>query len=81
MPAAQRAQVDAVLDDLVQFNIRSSEGDLLYESRLHEQLAFLMNSLDNAYQAPTKAEYAAFDDLKALSDADLSKLQAAMKSP
>jgi len=80
MPAAQRAQVDAILNDLVQFNIRSSEGDLLHESRLHEQLAFLMNSLDLAYQAPTKAEYAAFDDLKALTDADLAKLQTAMKS-
>src|SRR5215472_9466958 len=79
MPAAQRGQVDAVLDDLVQFDIRSSEGDLLHESKLHEQLAFLMNSLDLAYQAPTKAEYAAFDDLKALADADLAKLQTVMK--
>jgi photosystem II stability/assembly factor-like uncharacterized protein len=78
---AQRAQADGILNDLVQFNIRSSEGDLLHEARLHEQLAFLMNSLDLAYQAPTKAEYAAFDELRAQTDADLSRLQAIVKTP
>jgi hypothetical protein len=80
LPAAQRAQADAILDDLVQFNIHSSEGDLLHESHLHEQLAFLMNSLDLAYQAPTKAEYAAYDELSSEANADLVKLQAAMKA-
>jgi len=76
---AQRAQADAILDDLVQFNIRSSEGDLLHESRLHEQLAFLMNSLDLAFQAPTKAEYAAYDELRGEADADLSRLATVLK--
>jgi hypothetical protein len=80
LSATQRAQADAILNDLVQFNIHSSEGDLLHESRLHEQLAFLMNSLDLAYQAPTKAEYAAYDELSGEASADLVKLQAAMQS-
>ena len=81
MSAERRAQVDAALDDLAQFAIRSDEGDLLHETKLHEQLTFLMNSLDNAYQAPTKAEYAAFDELKALNDAGLARLEAALKTP
>ncbi len=76
LSAAQRAQVDAVLDDLVQLDVRSSEGDLLHESKIREQLAYLMNSLDLAYQAPTQAEYATYDELKAAADAGIARLKA-----
>ena len=38
-----------------------------------------MNSLDLAYQAPTKAEYAAYDELRAEAEADLARLTSALK--
>ena len=75
----QRTLADAALNDIAQFNIHSSEGDLLHESRVHEQLAFLLNSLDLAYQAPTKAEYAAYEELRAQAEAALARLTSAMK--
>jgi len=72
---AQQAQVDSAIDELVQFNVDSSEGDLLHELRIRDHLAFLMNSLDLAYQAPTSAEYAAYDQLRGEADAALSRLE------
>jgi hypothetical protein len=80
LPPPQRMRVDAALGDLVQLNIRSSEGDLLHETRLHEQLAFLMNSLDLAFQAPTKAEYAAYDEMRAEADAGLLDLHSSLNA-
>ena len=72
----QRAQVDNIVNDTVQFKVASSEGDLLHELRLRDHLAFLMNSLDLAYQAPTAAEYATYDELRSHADADLARLRA-----
>jgi len=66
LPAATRAQVNATLADLIQLDIHSSEGDLLHPLKVREQLGFLLNSLDPAYQRPTAAEYATYDDLEAL---------------
>jgi photosystem II stability/assembly factor-like uncharacterized protein len=76
----KRAQVDGVVDELVQFNVDSSEGDLLHELRIRDHLAFLMNSLDLAYQAPTKAEYATYDDLRGEADAALNRLRTILGS-
>jgi len=75
LSAAKRAQVDSVIDDLVQFKVLSSEGDLLHELHTRDHLAFLMNSLDLAYQAPTPAEYATYNDLRAEADAALNRLR------
>jgi photosystem II stability/assembly factor-like uncharacterized protein len=75
----KRAQLDAALGDLVQLNTRSSEGDLLHESKMRDHLAFLMNSLDLAYQAPTPAEYAIYDELRAQAAAEIARLRAAMQ--
>ena len=72
---AKRAQVDQVLNSVVQFDIHSDEGDLLHETRLRDYLAFLLNSLDNAFQAPTAAEEATYTDLKGQADAAISQLQ------
>jgi len=60
----------------VSFKVASSEGDLLWGTRLRDQLAFLMNSLDLAYEAPTPADYAAYDELHGLAAADLERLNA-----
>ena len=72
----KRAQVDAIVNSVVQFDIHSDEGDLLHETRLRDYLAFLLNSLDNAFQAPTAAEQATYTDLKTRADTAISQLQA-----
>ncbi|HET7813530.1 MAG TPA: hypothetical protein VFL13_04085, partial [Candidatus Baltobacteraceae bacterium] len=75
----KRAALDEEIASLVQLNVRSSEGDLLHESKLRDHLAFLMNSLDIAYQAPTAAEYATASELEAAADAGIGKLNALMR--
>lgn len=72
---AQRARVNAEIDDLVQLDIHSSEADTMHPTKIREQLAFLMNSLETAYDRPTSAEYATYQDLKALADAGEAKLR------
>jgi photosystem II stability/assembly factor-like uncharacterized protein len=75
LPAATRAQVDDAIGNLIQFNIHSSEGDLLHETKIREQLGFLINSLEGAYRKPTPAEYAAYDDLERLAVAGETRLR------
>jgi photosystem II stability/assembly factor-like uncharacterized protein len=72
---AQRAQVDAEVAQLVQLDIHSSEADVLHPTKIREQLAFLMNSLEGAYARPTAAEYATYADLQALAQAGEAKLR------
>jgi hypothetical protein len=78
LPAGKRARVDAAIGDLVQLQIHSSEGDVLHETKLREQLAFLANELESAYERPTAAEYATYDDLTARVDAGEARLQQAL---
>jgi photosystem II stability/assembly factor-like uncharacterized protein len=75
VPAARRAQIDAEIADLVLLNGSSSEYDVVYSTKLREQLAFLMNSLEGAYRKPTPAEYATYNDLKTLATAGELRLQ------
>ncbi|MFN2450115.1 MAG: WD40/YVTN/BNR-like repeat-containing protein [Candidatus Baltobacteraceae bacterium] len=75
----KRAQLQAAIDEAVQLDVHSSEGDLLHESKLRDHLAFLMNSLDMAYQAPTPAEEATFNDLNAEATATIARLNALMR--
>ena len=76
---ARQAEVDSVVNSVVQFKVQSTEGDLLHELRLRDHLAFLMNELDLAYQAPTPAEYAAYDEMRGESDAALNRLKGLMR--
>ena len=79
MSAAKRAQLDAVLSKVVEFRFASSEADVVLEDRLRDHLAFLMNELDLAYQAPTVAESATYnDDLRGQADAAIGQLKALM---
>lgn len=75
MSAAQAAAVNSEIADLVQLDVHSSEGDLLHETKVREQLGFLLNSLEAAYQRPTAAEYATFKDLDALATAGEARLK------
>ena len=80
LPAAKRAQVDGALADMVQLDShRSSESDLAHESKMRDALAFLLGSLDLANQAPTPAEYAVYNELRAQTAAEIARLRAAMR--
>jgi photosystem II stability/assembly factor-like uncharacterized protein len=77
LPAGKRASLDPAIASLVQLDNHSSESDVLHETKIREQLGFLMNSLENAYARPTAAEYATYQDLKALATAGEANLTAA----
>ena len=64
---------------MVQLNSHSSESDLLHESKMRDNLAFLAGSLDLAYQKPTPAEYAIYNELRAQAEAQIARLKAAMQ--
>jgi photosystem II stability/assembly factor-like uncharacterized protein len=76
MPASGRAAVNAAIDEMAMLDVHSSEADVVKPTKLREQLAFLMNSLEGAYQRPTPAEYSTYDDLKALAQAGEQRLKA-----
>jgi photosystem II stability/assembly factor-like uncharacterized protein len=76
---AKRAQLDAAIDRAVDLRFDSSEADVVFPTRLRDQLAFLMNSLDVGYQAPTAAEKETYDELKGQADAAIAQLEAAVK--
>lgn len=74
LPAEKRAQTESAIADLVQFDIHSTEGDVLHETKLRAHLAFLASELEMAYAKPTAAEYASFDELSAQADAGERRL-------
>ncbi len=73
-PQARRA-IDAEIAHLMLLGKRSSEYDSVLPTQVREQLAFLMNGMEGAYQAPTQAEYDSYDELKALADTGIARLQ------
>ena len=64
IPAGKRAELDKAIAAVYEANYRSSEADIMNPSKLRDHLAFLMNSLDLAYQAPTAAERDAAKELE-----------------
>ncbi|MFY9738931.1 MAG: hypothetical protein WAK11_07730, partial [Candidatus Cybelea sp.] len=63
------AALDAAIADVVQLKITSSEGGLLYETKLRDRLAALAADVEMAYDRPTAAQYAVFDELNRLATA------------
>jgi hypothetical protein len=72
------AALDAAIGEVVQLKITSSEGSLLYETKLRDRLAYLAADVDMAYERPTAAQYAVFDELDAKAVAAEAKLTTAM---
>jgi hypothetical protein len=72
------AALDAAIADAVQLQIMSSEGSLLHETKLRDRLAYLAADIDMAYDRPTAAQYAVFDELQGLAVAAQAKLASAM---
>jgi hypothetical protein len=78
MTPAARAAVDRAIGNLVMLKVHSSEADVLYEVKLREELAFLGNEIESAYDRPTAAEYGTYDDIQTDVTAALAALQAAV---
>ena len=74
------ADLDRIIGDLVQMQIRSSEGELLHEAKLRSHLAYLAADIDLAYARPTRAEYEVFQELDQQEKAGEQKLDAAIAS-
>jgi len=74
LPPSRRPALESAIDDLVYRGIHSSEGDELHESKLRTHLAFLANELETAYERPTVAEFATFDELQAQANTGIDRL-------
>lgn len=72
------AALNEAIDNVVQLHIHSSEGDLLYEAKLHSRLEYLGTGVGMARVAPTRAQYAVFKELKREARAGEEKLAAAV---
>jgi photosystem II stability/assembly factor-like uncharacterized protein len=67
--------LNAAIDNYVQMKIRSSEGDVLHETKLHGWLAYLASDVEVAWARPTAAQYAVFKDLDTQTKAAEQKLE------
>ncbi|MGB8150669.1 MAG: hypothetical protein WCE97_05685, partial [Candidatus Cybelea sp.] len=72
------AALDAAIAGAVQLDIKSSEGTLLHEAKLRDRLAALAADIEMAYDRPTAAQYAVFDELDGLATAAQAKIASAM---
>jgi photosystem II stability/assembly factor-like uncharacterized protein len=77
---SRAADLDRIIGELVQLQIRSSEGDILHETKLRSSWAYLASDVDLAYARPTPAEYSVFRQLDQEEKAGEQKLDAAMAS-
>ncbi len=75
----KRAALDDEVEKLIQMDNHSDEGTVLKPTRLREQLAFLGNSLENAYQAPTVADEAAYNQMASEAKAGIATLENLMR--
>jgi photosystem II stability/assembly factor-like uncharacterized protein len=73
--ASTRDALNAAIDALVQLNIRSSEGDMLHEAKLHEWLGYLASDIEIAWTRPNAAHYAVFRELDSQARAAEQKLE------
>jgi photosystem II stability/assembly factor-like uncharacterized protein len=70
--------LNAEISNLVELRIQSSEGSVIYETRLRSHLAYLAADVELAYQRPVPAEYAVFDKLNQEAQAGEQKLDDAI---
>jgi photosystem II stability/assembly factor-like uncharacterized protein len=72
------AALNGEIGDLVQLKIQSSEGSVIYPTKLRSHLAYLAADVDLAYKRPMAAEYAVFDQLSQEAQAGEQKLDDAI---
>ena len=69
--------LDGAIGAMVQMKTRSSEGTLLYPTKVHSHLAYLNAQIDLGYVHPTPAEYQVFHYLRGQAIAGEKRLNAA----
>jgi hypothetical protein len=72
------AALNREIDSVAQMEMKSSEGSLLYETKLRDHLAYLAADIDLAYTRPTPAQYAVFQVLDQRAKAAEQRLQTAV---
>lgn len=72
------ADLNREIEDVVQMQIKSSEGSLLHETKLHSYLAYLAADVEQGYVRPTQAQQDVFDSLDQQAKAAEQKLDTAV---
>src|SRR5215472_1619767 len=70
------AALNRDIDSAVPMAIKSSEGDLLYGTRLRDHLAYLAAEIDLSYDRPTASQEAVFRELDRQTKENTQKLEA-----
>ncbi len=73
-----RTALDAAIAEMVQMKVHSSEGTLLYETKVRSHLAYLAAEVDEGYVRPTSAEEQVFAYLQGKAHAGERRLNAAI---
>ena len=76
--ASALAALNREIDSVAQMSMKSSEGSLLYETKLRDHLAYLAADIDLAYDRPTAAQDAVFRELDQQATQGEQKLEAAV---
>jgi len=77
--ASMVAALNREIDSVAQMEMKSSEGSLLYETKLRDHLAYLAADIDLAYTRPTPAQYAVFQVLDERAKTAEEKLRTAVE--
>ena len=72
------ANLDSVINGLVELDIQSSEGSLLHETKLRSHLAYLLADIGLTYDRPSVAHYAVSKELSDEAAQGERQLQAAI---
>jgi hypothetical protein len=74
--AGALAALNRDIDSVAQMAMKSSEGSLLYETKLRDHLAYLAADIDLSYDRPTASHYAVFRELDPRAKEGEQKLEA-----
>jgi photosystem II stability/assembly factor-like uncharacterized protein len=70
------AALNQEIDSVAQMAMKSSEGSLLFETKLRDHLAYLAADVDLSYERPNPAQYAVFRELDQQARQGVEKLKA-----
>ncbi|MGA7295580.1 MAG: exo-alpha-sialidase [Terriglobales bacterium] len=74
--ASALAALNRDIDSVAQMAMKSSEGSLLFETKLRDHLAYLASDIDLSYERPTESHYAVFRELDQQAKEGEQKLEA-----
>jgi photosystem II stability/assembly factor-like uncharacterized protein len=74
--ASALAALNRDIDSVAQMAMKSSEGSLLYETKLRDHLAYLAADIDLSYDRPTTSQYDVFRELDQQAKKGEQKLEA-----